>query len=146
MTWKSTGTGPIPRMRPEPGAANANRSLPSGPWTLQPAPRAQPTTMEIPVLSGATAALHRQKVAGLREQMRHDLRGGHHLEAEALLRERIKASKVELTEERIITLAESLRDVDRARAERERCEAEEAEGDAPSDDVPADHAEAAAAR
>ncbi len=127
MTWKSTGTGPIPRVRPEPGAVNANRSLPSGPWTLQPAPKAEPTTLEIPVLSGATAALHRQKVAGLMEQMRHDLRGGHHLEAEVLLRERLTASRVELTEERILALAESLRDVDRARAERERREAEEAE-------------------
>lgn len=126
MTWKSTSTGPLPRVRPEPGAASANRSLPSGPWTLQPAPKAEPTTMEIPVLSGATAALHRQKVAGLMEQMRHDLRGGHHLEAEALLRERLKASRVELAEERILALAESLRDVDRARAERERREAEEA--------------------
>lgn len=127
MTWKSTGTGPIPRVRPEPGAVNANRSLPSGPWTLQPAPKAEPMTLEIPVLSGATTALHRQKVAGLMEQMRHDLRGGHHLEAEALLRERIKASRVELTEERILALAESLRDVDHARAERERREAAEAE-------------------
>lgn len=127
MTWKSTGTGPIPRVRPEPGAGNANRSLPSGPWTLQPAPKAEPTTLEIPVLSGATAALHRQKVAGLMEQMRHDLRGGHHLEAEALLRERLKASRVELIEDRILALAESLRDVDRARAERERREADEAE-------------------
>lgn len=137
MTWKSTATGPIPRVRPEPGAANANRSLPSGPWTLQPAPKAQPTTMEIPVQSGATAALHRQKVAGLMEQMRHDLRGGHHLEAEALLRERLKASRVELAEERIIALADSLRDVDRARAERERREAEEAEGGAHVDDTEA---------
>jgi len=59
--------------------------------------------------------------------MRHDLRVGHRLEAEALLRSRVKASQLQLTDDRIVELADSLRDVDRARAEREAREAADAD-------------------
>lgn len=102
------------------------KSLKQGPWALQPRPRLEPTTQEIPVLDGALAASERDRVDGLMDQMRFDLGRGHHLEAEALLRERLKASRITLGDAEIERLAESLRDVDHARHAREEREADEA--------------------
>lgn len=129
MTWKSKSSGPVRRLwatdaAPPPGTVT--KSLKQGPWALQPKPRFEPTTQEIPVLDGALSARDRDKIAGLMDQMRFDLGRGHHLEAEALLRERLKASRIALDDDEVARLAESLRDVDRARREREEREAEEA--------------------
>ena len=104
----------------------ATKSLKQGPWALQPKPKREPTTQEIPVLDGALGARERDKLDGLMDQMRFDLGRGHHLEAEALLRERLKASRMSLSDAEVEDLVESLRDVDRARRLREEREAEEA--------------------
>lgn len=128
MTWKSKTSGPVRRLwatdaRPE--GATRTKSLKQGPWALQPKPAFEPTTQEIPVLDGATGTTDRDKIDGLMAQMRFDLGGGHHLEAEALLRERLKASRIPLDDAEIERLAESLRDVDRARRTREEREERE---------------------
>lgn len=129
MTWKSKSSGPVRRIWATDAPREplmATKSLKQGPWALQPKPKREPTTQEIPVLDGALGARERDKLAGLMDQMRFDLGRGHHLEAEPLLRERLKASRMSLSDAEIADLAESLRDVDRARRLREEREAEEA--------------------
>jgi hypothetical protein len=79
-----------------------------------------------PVLDGAVSATVIDKVNGLMQQVQYDLSMGHHLEADALLRERLTASKIELEDEQIAALVDELAPVDYARHERERREAEEA--------------------
>lgn len=80
-----------------------------------------------PVLDGAVSATVVERVDGLMQQMRHDLHGGHHLEAAALLRERLAACRIELEDAQIEALADELRDVDHSRARREAAEAVQAE-------------------
>lgn len=129
MTWKSKSSGPVRRLwaTDAPLAPlGGTKSLKQGPWAVQPRPKFEPTTQEIPVLDGALGARDRDKVSGLMDQMRFDLGRGHHLEADALLRERLKASRISLAEFEIERLVESLRDVDHARRWREEREAEEA--------------------
>lgn len=125
MTWKSKTSGPVRRLWTPVESADRGRTLLQGPWALQPRPRFAPTTQETPVLSGAMSAGVRDKVEGLMQQMRFDLSRGHHLEAEPLLRERLKACRLMLGEAEIVRLAESLRDVDAARRLREQREARE---------------------
>ncbi|RZT59161.1 hypothetical protein EV140_1763 [Microcella alkaliphila] len=79
-----------------------------------------------PVLDGAVSATVIEKVDGLMQQVQYDLSIGHHLEADELLRERLKASQIELEEEQIAALVDELAPVDYARHERERREADEA--------------------
>ena len=91
---------------------------------------ASPPTAPIsagPVLDGAVSATVIDKVDGLVQQVQYDLSIGHHLEADQLLRERLKASRIELTDEQIDALVEELAPVDYARHARERLEAEEAQ-------------------
>ncbi|KQV24802.1 MULTISPECIES: hypothetical protein [unclassified Microcella] len=129
MTWKSKTSGPVRRLWATDAPREplfATKSLKQGPWALQPKPKHEPTTQEIPVLDGALGARERDKLDGLMDQMRFDLGRGHHLEAETLLRERLKACRMSLSDAEIADLAESLRDVDRARRLREEREAEEA--------------------
>ena len=129
MTWKSKSSGPVRRLWATDAPREplmATKSLKQGPWALQPKPKREPTTQEIPVLDGALGARERDKLDGLMDQMRFDLGRGHHLEAEALLRERLKASRMSLSDAEVEDLVESLRDVDRARRLREEREAREA--------------------
>ncbi|MBA8846850.1 hypothetical protein [Microcella alkalica] len=144
MTWKSKSSGPVRRLWATDAPREpqfATKSLKQGPWALQPKPKREPTTQEIPVLDGALGARERDKLAGLMDQMRFDLGRGHHLEADALLRERLKASRMSLSDGEIDDLIESLRDVDRARRLREEREereaAEEAEAAASAGPAPA---------
>lgn len=91
---------------------------------------ASPPTAPIsagPVLDGAVSATVIEKVDGLMQQVQYDLSIGHHLEADQLLRERLKASRIELTDEQIDALVEELAPVDYARHARERLEAEKAQ-------------------
>lgn len=90
---------------------------------------ASPPTAPIsagPVLDGAVSATVVDKVDGLMQQVQYDLSIGHHLEAEQLLRERLKASSIDLTDEQIDALVEELAPVDYARHAREQLEADEA--------------------
>ncbi|WAB83187.1 hypothetical protein OVN20_08805 [Microcella daejeonensis] len=88
-----------------------------------------PAPLAGPVLDGAVSATVLERVDGLMQQMRHDLQGGHHLEAAALLRERLAACRIELEDAQIEALAEELRDVDHSRARREAAEPEDAEAE-----------------
>lgn len=87
---------------------------------------ASPATASLagPVLEGAVSATVVERVDGLMQQVRHDLNGGHRLEAAVLLRERLKACRIELEVEQIEALADGLRDVDHARSRREAAEAD----------------------
>lgn len=90
---------------------------------------ASPATAPVPagpVLEGALSATDAEKLDGLMQQMQYDLSRGHHLEADALLAERLKASRIDLTDEQRDALVASLAPVDFARHARETREAEEA--------------------
>ncbi len=137
MTWKSKSSGAVRRLWPPAEQIGNDKSLKQGPWALQPRERPQPATQEIPVLAGATGAGAREKLDGLMQQMRFDLSRGHHLEAEPLLRERLKACRMTIDDVEIVRLAESLREVDGARRLREEREAAEAAGAATSSDAAA---------
>lgn len=137
MTWKSKTSGPVHRLWAPVETAERGPALLQGPWALQQRPRFAPTTQEIPVLSGAMSAGVRDKVEGLMQQMRFDLSRGHHLEAEPLLRERLKACRLTLGDAEIVRLAESLRDVDGARRLREQREARERRESRDAGGVPA---------
>ena len=67
------------------------------------------SSQDSPVMKGWSDASVRQKVAGIVDQVRLDLSQGHRHTAEELLRERFKASKIEVDDERVLTLAMSLR-------------------------------------
>ena len=77
-----------------------------------------------PVLDGALSATDVEKLDGLMQQMQYDLSRGHHLEAHQLLAERLKASRIDLTDEQRDALVASLASVDFARHARETREAE----------------------
>lgn len=83
-----------------------------------------------PVLEGAVSATVVEKVDGLMQQVHYDLSVGHHLEADQLLRERLRASRIELEDAQIAALVAELAPVDYARHAREQLEAEEAAADA----------------
>ena len=92
------------------------------------------SSQDSPVMQGWSDASVRQKIAGIVDQVRLDLSGGHRHTAEELLRERFKASRIEVDDERVLALAMSLRGVDHElrRREDEARRAAEAEHDGPS--------------
>jgi hypothetical protein len=77
-----------------------------------------------PVLEGALSATDAEKLDGLMQQMRYDLSRGHHREASQLLAERLKASRIELTDEQRDALVADLQAVDFARHAREKRDAD----------------------
>lgn len=88
---------------------------------------ASPATAPVPsgpVLEGALSATDVEKLDGLMQQMQYDLSRGHHLEAHELLAERLKASRIDLTDDQRGALVASLAPVDFARHAREKREAE----------------------
>ena len=92
------------------------------------------SSQDSPVMQGWSDASVRQKIAGIVDQVRLDLSGDHRHTAEELLRERFKASRIEVDDERVLALAVSLRGVDHElrRREEEARRAAEAEHDGPS--------------
>lgn len=77
------------------------------------------TAQDSPVMKGWSDATVRQKIAGIVDQVRLDLSGGHQHTAEELLRERFKSSKIEVDDEGVQALAISLRGVDHELRRRE---------------------------
>jgi hypothetical protein len=56
MTWKSRTSGPLRRLwsKDAPRTPLAeSKSLQQGPWAVQPKPRIEPSTQELPILDGA---------------------------------------------------------------------------------------------
>ena len=95
---------------------------------MVPEPTSEPRSIlrsRMTPLDGAVSASVLEKVDGLMQQVQYDLSIGHHLEADQLLRERLKASRIDLTDEQITALVDELAPVDYARHARERLEAEE---------------------